>query len=319
MRQASIDIGTNTCLLLIAESDRIGQMKCVADVHSIARLGAGVDETKRIQPEAYERLRNILTQYQGVLKAEQIDAVAAIGTSALRDATNRDEIVERIRDEFTLDVEILSGADESKWSYRGAMCGLRRDDLQGAIGSLDIGGGSTELAAGSKGEYAAGISMNIGAVRITERYLSSINDASITSAREFIESEITRGFKNPLQLDKLIAVAGTPTSLAAMKLNLASFDPHKVNGAKLTTDDLAIIMTELLALKPSEITEKYPAVHSSRADILPAGAMILQEIMKYLGLDEVSVSTCGLRYGIMIREFERRMQSTSDQWLVNPG
>ena len=316
MRQAAIDIGTNTCLLLIAESDRIGEMKILNDVHSIARLGAGVDKTKIIQQDSYARLREILLDYNKILGEHNVDAIAAVGTSALRDATNRDEILQKIKNECGFEVEILSGADESIWSYHGAICGLTHSELQGNVSTLDIGGGSTELSFGKNGNYINGKSINIGAVRVKERFLSEINEASIILARTFIASEIQKSFTEPFHTEKLIAVAGTPTSLAAIKLKLETFDAKKVNGTILTVTEISSIVREIFSLSPEELIKKYPAIHSSRADILAAGALIFEEIIKFLKLSEVQVSTYGLRYGIMIREFERKMKTESDDWKI---
>jgi exopolyphosphatase/guanosine-5'-triphosphate,3'-diphosphate pyrophosphatase len=315
MRNAVIDIGTNTCLLLIAEADHSGSIKVIADVHAIARLGAGVDKTKRIQQESYERLKNILLDHKRIIEDNQVNSISAIATSAMRDAENRHDIIKKIKDECGIEIELLSGSDESLWSYRGALCGFESADLQGTIAALDIGGGSTELSIGKNGKYKRGTSINIGAVRIKERFLAESNDASFESARKFIRSEIEKGFTNSEAIDKLIAVAGTPTALAAIKLGLTVFDAKKVNGAIITSSELSKINKELFRLSLMEITQKYPAVHPSRADILPAGALILEEVLSFLKLDEVQVSTCGLRYGIMIRELEKQMD-VSDEWMI---
>lgn len=316
MIQAAIDIGTNTCLLLIAESDHIGEMKITSDVHSIARLGAGVDKTKVIQQDSYERLRKILLDYKEVLTKNKVESVAAVGTSALRDAQNRDEILKKIKDECGFEIEILSGKDESIWSYHGAICGLTHSQLQGNVATLDIGGGSTELSFGVNGKYVNGKSINIGAVRIKERFLSEINEASILSARTFIVSELQKSFAEPIHTEKLIAVAGTPTSLTAIKLKLEIFDEKKVNGTILTSAEVTSIVKEIFSLSTEELIKKYPAIHSSRADILPAGALIFEEIIKVLELSTVQISTYGLRYGIMIREFEKKMGVEADEWIL---
>jgi exopolyphosphatase/guanosine-5'-triphosphate,3'-diphosphate pyrophosphatase len=315
MRQAVIDIGTNTCLLLIAESDRAGTMKVIADVHAIARLGAGVDKTKRIQSESYERLRKILLNYRTILSEKKMDAVAAVATSAMRDAENRYDITRRVKEECGFDIELLTGEAESIWSYHGSICGLRVEELQGRVAALDIGGGSTELSIGENGKFISGKSINIGAVRIKERFLSTTDNASVKSAREFIASELTSGFGDT-NTHKLIAVAGTPTALAAMKLRLQTFEAEKVNGVILSQIELSAIVEELLSSSPQELVKKYPSIHPDRADILPSGALILEEILKYLKLNEVRVSAFGLRYGIMIREFERKMKAKSDEWII---
>ncbi|MFI5263607.1 MAG: ethanolamine ammonia-lyase reactivating factor EutA [Candidatus Kapaibacterium sp.] len=318
MRQAVIDIGTNTCLLLIAECDQAGSMNIIADIHAIARLGAGVDKTKQIQPESYQRLKNILLDHKKIITELQVNSTIAIATSAMRDADNKNDIIRYVKDDSGFDVEILSGPDESIWSYRGAICGLRADELHGRVATLDIGGGSTELSIGENGMFLSGKSINIGAVRIKERYLAIISDESVFSSREFIRSELQRSFDN-LNTNKLLAVAGTPTALAAMKLHLKIFDAKKVNGTVLSLQEISEMIEELLALPRIALLKNYPAIHPDRADILPSGALILEELMKYLNLDEVRVSTFGLRYGIMIREFEKKMKAESNEWTVTRG
>jgi exopolyphosphatase/guanosine-5'-triphosphate,3'-diphosphate pyrophosphatase len=315
MRQAVIDIGTNTCLLLITKSSRIGEMKVIADVHAIARLGAGVDKTKLIQPESYERLRKILLDHKKNILLNKVDTISLIGTSAMRDAENRDDIIRKIKDDTGFEIELLSGSDESIWSYRGTMCGLLSNELQGRVAALDIGGGSTELSIGENGKYISGKSINIGAVRIKERFLASNDESSVQSVRNYIRSELQTSFSG-LNSYKLIAVAGTPTALAAMKLELKTFDAEKVNGTILTIVELSGLVQEILSLSQKDLVKRYPAIHPDRADILPSGALILEETLKYLSLNEVQVSTFGLRYGIMIREFERGMKAESDEWIV---
>ncbi len=316
MKQAVIDIGTNTCLLLIADSVRVGEIQILHDVHNITRLGAGVDKTKHIQRESYERLKTILKEYKKILIENSVGPVAIIGTSALRDASNRDVIISKVKEECVFEIELLSGTDESLFSYRGAMCGLQSHELQGIVAALDIGGGSTELSIGENGKYLHGKSINIGAVRIKERFLSKINEESVESARECIRSEFKKAFDSTIQNHRLIAVAGTPTALAAMKLQLQIFDARKVNGTVLTIEEIDGLVKELFILSDRQLIHKYPAVHPSRADILPSGALILQEILKYLNLKKVRVSSYGLRYGIMIREFERRMNVENIEWNV---
>jgi exopolyphosphatase/guanosine-5'-triphosphate,3'-diphosphate pyrophosphatase len=316
IKRAVIDIGTNTCLLLIAEADHIGYMQVISDVHAIARLGAGVDKSKNIQPDAYERLKKILTNHKKVIEEKKVPQTCVIATSAMRDAENRYEIIKKIKDDCGFEIELLSGEDESLWSYRGAMCGLSKEELQLEVGALDIGGGSTEVSFGRNGKYQHGQSINIGAVRITERFLSARNPDSVILARQFVKSEIEAGLDRNISIKKLIAVAGTPTALGAMKLKLHTFDSHKVNRVIISAHELQTMSSEIFSLSAEELIKKYPAVHPSRADILPAGSLILEEIIKFLHIDEFQISTFGLRFGMMIREFEKIFNAKSDAWVV---
>ncbi|MEP7234930.1 MAG: Ppx/GppA phosphatase family protein [Ignavibacteriota bacterium] len=315
MRQGVIDIGTNTCLLVIAESDECGSMRILADLHAIARLGAGVDATKQIQPESYQRLKKILTKHAQSLSEFGLESVTAIATSAMRDAANREEIIASAQRDTGIRIEVISGDDESFWSYRGALCGIPPDELSGEIAALDIGGGSTELSHGKDGIYRGGNSIDIGAVRIKERCLSKNDPESVHAARTYIRTAL-QDMPPIAKAKKLIAVAGTPTALAAMKLRLVAFDAAQINGTRLLVSEVSDLTNEILELSPADLVNKYPVIHPDRADILPAGVLILEETMKHLGINEVQVSTYGLRFGILIREFERQMNSSNASWTL---
>src|ERR1035437_3510954 len=165
MRTAVLDIGTNTVLLLIAEVE--GQnLRVLKDDHAIARLGEGVDRTGRISEEAYQRFLSILREHEKSIQSMNVQRIIAVGTSALRDAKNRDEILRRTKEETGIEIEILTGEDEARWSYVGGLFGM--NDVENAT-VIDIGGGSTEISFGDGHEFTHGVSLDIGALRLTER------------------------------------------------------------------------------------------------------------------------------------------------------
>ncbi len=307
MPVAIIDIGTNTVLMLIAE--RGTPIQIIRDEHAIARLGEGVDTTHRIGEAAYERFAEIMRRYSSLIREYHVERVVAFATSAMRDATNRDEIIARTSDEFGISIELLSGAEEARWSFRGALFGIESANASGNIATIDIGGGSTEISFGSDGTYLHGASADIGAVRLKERYLSSINDTSVRAAREAIAHALAPLIEGSGSIDKFIAVAGTPTSLAAMKHRLQTFDETIVNTTILDQEELGSLVDELLSLSPKALKSLYPVVSPARADILPAGALILQEAMNMLGVNAVRVSTKGVRYGVLLREIENGVRN----------
>ncbi len=288
LRVAALDIGTNTCLMLIGELDGLGQLNIVRDEHGIVRLGENVDKTRKITDEAYGRLSSTLTKYKSIINELQVTNVASCGTSALRDALNRDEILARVKNDFDINISIIEGDREAELTYLGATFDLSA--IEGITAVIDIGGGSTEIAFGKNGKYQHGKSIDIGAVRLTEQ---GISNNGIQAAFEATFS----GIETPSQV---IAVAGTPTTLAAMKLGLIEFDREKVNHCKLTLEEVKAYLDILTSQPTSIILEIYPVIPQGRVDILPAGATILYEAMKFLKVESVSVSTGGLRYGIAL-------------------
>lgn len=298
MRIAALDIGTNTALMLIAEHDDNTILRTIRDEHSIVRLGEGVDKTHRINEDAYQRLSEILARYKKIIAEENVDRIAAIGTSALRDAENKDNIISRIQNDFGISVEVISGDEEAALTYRGATYEIQSDP-SAVIAVIDIGGGSTEIAFGDGAGYHFGKSIDIGAVRLTEQ---GVNLGNLEEKESDIQKMFSNAFQSPTPPTLLVAVAGTPTALAAMLLGLQYFDESKVNGFILTSSEIDKLLPLLFSLTPEQLIERYPVIAKGRADILPAGALILREAMRFLGVDSLRVNTRGLRYGLALRE-----------------
>jgi exopolyphosphatase/guanosine-5'-triphosphate,3'-diphosphate pyrophosphatase len=301
MKVAALDIGTNTALMLVAERDQ-NSFHVLRDEHSIARLGEGVDKTRMINEAAYERLRNILHRYREIVNQLDVEKIAAIGTSAMRDAQNREDIIHRVHKEFGIGIDVISGEEESALTYLGATFELPK--TEGITAVIDIGGGSTEIAFGGNNGYLSGNSVNIGAVRLREQGVHKTN-------RKEREGSIRKLFEETFtdipSSSRLVAVAGTPTALAAMKLGLEKFDADAINGLPISLSEIESLIDFLFSHSAEELTKEYPAIHSGRADILPAGALILSEAMKFLRMDTVRVSTRGIRYGVALREFDKSL------------
>lgn len=291
MRVAALDIGTNTALMLIAEGEG-DRLKVIRDEHSIPRLGEDVDKTKRIGEQAIARLDEVLRRYRTIIDESGVEMVNAVGTSALRDASNSREVRKHIEQLFGVSVRLITGEEESRLTYMGAVSDLQAHANLTAV--ADIGGGSTEIALGCGREFAIGRSMDVGAVRLTE------------SARDRREGEqiIRECLRKTFHLfplpDSLVAVAGTATSVAAMKLGLKTFDREKISGTEVSIAEHEEFVNLLYELSAEELIARYPAIPKGRADILPAGALILFEALRYLRLQSVMVSTRGLRYGVAI-------------------
>jgi exopolyphosphatase/guanosine-5'-triphosphate,3'-diphosphate pyrophosphatase len=298
MRVASIDIGTNTVLLLIADVER-DDLQMLVDDHATARLGEGVDKTGVISDAAYERLRSKLLQHAITIDHFAPLTVSAIATSAMRDARNRDEILRRAKDDTGIAIEVISGDEEARWTYLGAIQALQLPDVPIAV--VDIGGGSTELALGDRRSFDHGVSAQIGAVRLTER--AHEQNLSVDDAAAMVRDAFG-AVAMPPDSD-LIAVAGTPTTLAAIELGLAAFDASRIHGHRLSLTAVNQVLDNIWDMPSEEIVTEYAGVNPGRADILAAGTLILREAMQLAQVRECIVSTRGLRYGIALRAAKR--------------
>lgn len=304
MRVAAIDIGTNTILMLIADVDRNNSLRVIRDEHAIARLGEGVDDSKRIAEKAVERALTILEQHRSIADREKVERIVACGTSALRDATNRDEVVELVRERVGINIEVISGEEEAELTYTGAVSVFIAADRQYEFLVLDIGGGSTELTYGKGLSVKSRSSLDVGCVRLTERVLRSAPPTieALHAAQSLIRDHISNIKKQPSA--RMIGVAGTLTTLAALDLNLKYFDPMKVGGHLLSLENVKSVFQKFSRMTVDEIAA-FPQVLPGRADVLLAGVMILVEVMETLGANEITVSERGLRYGLAMREVSR--------------
>ena len=306
MRIASIDIGTNTILLLVADITPSGVLKVLLDEQAIARLGKGVDRSGAIGWEAFERCEMHLGSFLGKAQELQADVLRVTGTSALRDARNRDEFTSYFHEKLGLDIEVLSGEDEALWSYGGAISGLETSGRNFAV--LDIGGGSTELTLGEGFRIIHSTSRDIGCVRLSEKYLHG----NPPSAEELaaLQGHIDEVMDSYPEFDgaqtAVVGVAGTVTTLAAVELGLDTFRRESVAGFVLTSDMINTRFNQFSLMTHEELVNVL-SVDPGRADIILTGVAILRSFMSRYSLSSIIVSERGLRYGIAMREWERSM------------
>ncbi len=305
MRVSAIDIGTNTILMLVADIARDGRLTVVRDEHAIARLGQGVDASRNITAETFERVLAVLSRYKTISEDLRADKLVACGTSALRDARNKKEVIDVVREKLGITIEVLSGDAEAQLTYVGALSGFEkknRDHSASGNAVLDIGGGSTEVTVGAGGKVERRWSIDVGSVRLTERILKTSPPSAealdeATQAIRMVSKDLPRLAEDVT----LIGVAGTATTLSALAQQLPEFDANRVDQYRISIDSIRAIFDELKTKRREEI-ERYPQILSGRADIIVAGVLIMVEMMKRLGKDELTVSTRGLRYGIAMRE-----------------
>ena len=299
-RIASIDIGTNTILMLVADVASDGRVTVVRDEHSIARLGRGVDSARRIVPETVDRVMGVLRSYLEIARTAGAERVVACGTSALRDAANRDEVLQSIRDRIGMDVRILSGDEEAHLTYFGTISPLKQEATQGAFGVIDIGGGSTEITSGTPDRIMYRRSCDVGSVRLTERWWKIYPplEESVAAAKKDIHRAF-RDVRPDTGSATWVGVAGTLTTCAAIDLKLEQFDRTGVDGYILKKETVDRILGDLMSMSLEQL-QHHPQIHPQRADIISAGVLILEAVMEVLGLQSIMVSDRGLRYGMLM-------------------
>lgn len=291
-RIAGIDIGTNTILMLVADK-KDEKISIVSDHNSIARLGQGVDKTHRINTDAVQRGIKILYKYSKVCKELKVDEVRAVATSSMRDAENNSDVLAEFEKTLGTDIKVISGEQEAFFSYSGAI-----ESNENAL-VIDIGGGSTEIIYKSTSGILQSKSLQIGSVRLTERFVTNypIQSDLIENIKSYILDSLVKSNLTPLS-NICYAVAGTPTTIAKCLLGNDDFEINLINGFDLKIDDVKNLSKEFIELTPDEIILKYK-IHSQRADVIAVGSLILQTIMEYFKINSCKVSAYGLRLGII--------------------
>jgi len=297
MRVAVVDIGTNSTRLLVADVAD-GKVSEVERRSIVTRLGRGVDTSGQLAGEAIEEVCRTVALYVEAYEWLKVERVNAIATSAVRDAENSGAFIAELRERFGLDARILGGDEEAGLVYLGATAD--RPPSSDPTLVVDIGGGSTELVVGSGNEVSFYASLQAGTVRHTERYLRSDPpdpgelDALASDVRSLIDAELTGAAI--ATASEGIAVAGTPTSLAAIDQELDPYDPERVHGYRLPLDSIQR-MCSLLSSKTLEERLEVTGLHPGRAPTIPAGVVILIQVMRAFGLKEVEVSEHDILHG----------------------
>jgi exopolyphosphatase / guanosine-5'-triphosphate,3'-diphosphate pyrophosphatase len=293
-RVAVIDIGTNSARLLVADVEG-GSVSPVERRSRVTRLGRGVDLSGRLSAEAIEDACEAIGDYVVAVDELGAEATDAIATSAVRDAANGSAFVAELRERFALSARVLDGEEEARLTYLGATSEQVPTEPTLVI---DIGGGSTEMIVGTGEEIAFHTSLQAGVVRHTERHISSDPPTVVeleslaADVRGLIEAAVGPG----IEAREGIAVAGTPTSLAAVELQLEPYDPARVHGHVLHLPAIQRMLSQLASAPLSERIE-IPGMHPDRAPTIVAGVVILVEAMRAFGLARITVSEHDILYG----------------------
>lgn len=303
MKIAALDLGSNTFLCLIAEVHNQEIINIYYDEVEVVRLGQGLSLSKKFHPDALIRAEKCLERFSKVINKHQPEKILAMATSAARDAENKNELI-AIANKFNIPIEIIPGDQEAQITYSGSVSASNDRSRQTLV--VDIGGGSTEFIFGLGKTLIRGQSFDIGCVRLTEKFIFAMpaRQDEIKQLKEYIHGFVNKA--KQLQPDHfnnlhIVAVAGTPTALVTAMIG--GFDALKIDGYKLTCEELK---TWLLKLSQSSVAEiEALGIPTGRADVILSGVVILIEILEIFQLPFVTVSTRGVRHGVAL-EVDRR-------------
>jgi len=297
-RVASIDIGTNTILLLIAEMDD-GRLKPLFEKETIVRLGEGLQKNRVLSKEAMERGFQTLAQYLERCHETGAQKIFAVGTSALREAKNSEEFLNLVKEKLNLSIEVISGEEEAQLSFLAVAKDL--EEMKEPVVVVDVGGGSTEFILGEGDRVTQWVSLPLGSVRFTEQFL--ISDPVREGEWERMDKEIGDRLidvPRPHEPLSMVAVGGTATTLASVEQGLEEFIPEKIHRFVLKKEALR---NQLLLYRSKTIDKrkKIPGLPPPRADVILAGAAILYRAMDELKCSSVLISCHGVRYGLLYK------------------
>ena len=299
-RVAAIDCGTNSIRLLISDietstntaTDVVREMR-------IVRLGEGVDKTNAFSPRALERTFKAVDEYDKLLLKHNVEHVRFVATSATRDAQNKAMFIKGVIDRLRIVPEVIAGVEEAALSFDGATRSLRQKHSAPFL-VIDLGGGSTELVIGDK-EPTGAYSMDVGCVRMTERHTPGGNP---TKAQE---EAIRTDVRNALQVaatkvdwktaKTVVGVAGTITTVAAHVLNLKTYDPDVLHGASITAEQISQTAQDFITLTPAQ-RGALPYMHEGRIEVITAGSIVLDEVMKGIGAKNLIASERDILDGV---------------------
>ncbi|HJY63232.1 MAG TPA: Ppx/GppA phosphatase family protein [Ignavibacteria bacterium] len=320
-RLAAIDIGTNSFHLILGEADiNTGKFNVLGRERELVRLGSGSTDMKYLHDDAIERGIEVLKRFKGL--ADSAGAkVRAIATSAVREALNQNEFIRRAREETGIKIEIASGVEEARYIYLGVLQALPVFDKR--ILLIDIGGGSTEFLIGFQRDIIYDISLKLGAIRITQRFLKDkeLDSKSIKTCRKFISgymAPVTRECKK-YNYETVVGSSGTISNIANI-INMTRWGGEsgvKLNNFTFTAKELYDTVEMIIDAKTIKQRMKIPGLDEDRADIITAGALILEQIFNELKIKEMTYSDYALREGILLDTIEKKFKRKDGDYLHN--
>ncbi|MBN2829429.1 MAG: Ppx/GppA family phosphatase [Candidatus Cloacimonetes bacterium] len=306
-RYAVLDIGTNSMKYLLAEHSPEG-LEILRDELNITRLGESLQETGQIPFMVMERNLNAIREFKQISDEYQVDEFILFSTAVLRRAENADAFVGLVRKELNLSIRILSEEEEAELAYEAVTDRLQEKSLIYMI--FDIGGGSTEFIISSQGEVIDKISLPVGALVMTDRFIKTDppTQEEIKTADAYLQTVLQKHFTYK-EVDTILTIGGTVTTLAAVKIGLQEYDAHSIDGLNLTINDVKSMINYFAGLD-LESRMKVQGLHPQRADIILAGTLIVKAIMEVTSKDIITVCDCGIRHGMMNSIVRRNSEIT---------
>ena len=299
-RVAAIDCGTNSIRLLISDIDT--STNTATDVcreMRIVRLGEGVDKTNAFSPRALERTFKAIDEYEQILLKHKVENLRFVATSATRDAQNKAMFIKGVIDRLRIVPEVIAGTEEAALSFDGATRSLRQKHKAPFL-IIDLGGGSTELVIGDQ-EPTGAYSMDVGCVRMTERHTPGGNPTK--AQEEAIRTDVRNALKEAAKkvdwqkAQTIVGVAGTVTTVAAHSLKLKTYDPDVLHGASISAQQISQTAQDFISLTPSQ-RAALPYMHEGRIEVITAGSIVLDEVMKAIGAQTLIASERDILDGV---------------------
>lgn len=308
---AAVDIGTNSLHGVVARmtpGEAGPRFEILEREKEMVRLGSSAGDMRELSAAAIDRAVAALDRFRQVAEVHGAP-ITAVATSAVREAENRDDLIDRAWDEARVHVNVISGVEEARLIHLGVLQAVPVYDKRLLL--CDIGGGSTELLVGQRGEVLASRSLKLGAIRLTRRFFDGklTHPGALDACRRYVRSTIAPFAREVRRLDVEVAVgsSGTIATLAEMAaLRATGSRPRSVSNLTLTTEQLDVLVQELAAAPTAEARAELPGLDAGRADIILAGAVILEQVVHDLGVDELVVSDFALREGVLLDTWQRR-------------
>ena len=294
---ATIDVGTNAMLLLVARREKNRRLLTLIDRSTITRFGRGVSIKQRLDPANVDNALRVFRDYVEQARAGGAAVVRAVGTSALRGAQNADDFLRPAEEILGAPVEVISGRREAELTFRGSVEGI---DLPAEeVTVFDIGGGSTEIVRGARGQVREAVSLDVGSVSLFEQHIPDDPPPpqQIAAVRDEIRRVLDATRVQPTKT--LVGIAGTVTTVATLLRGIDPYDPDRVHGQRVSADEIAALAERLTGMTTAQ-RRRLPGIEVGRADVIAAGVLLLLGIIEHAGASELVVSNGGVRVGLAL-------------------
>ncbi|MEE9429410.1 MAG: Ppx/GppA phosphatase family protein [Melioribacteraceae bacterium] len=300
---AAIDIGTNSFHLIVACLDDNNKIKIIDSARKVLRLNLVSQSKNIIKQEAIDKAIEVLNEFSSIAKLYQAE-IKAVATSAVREAENKSEFIEQVYNATKIKIKIIDGKTEAGLIYKGVQQAIDLGNKTTLC--IDIGGGSTEFIVGKEGKVLFAQSVKLGAVRLTKMFFTNylIDDSKIENCKKYVNQELSEIMKeiSKYKIDLVIGSSGTINSVAQMKNAMSNkvLDRNEFNGYMFSKEDLESIKTQILNAKTLEERKQIKGLEEKRADVIPAGVILLSTIFEMLEIKKITISSYALREGLVV-------------------